>query len=135
MRKPPLEKDFQKRFLARLRQIPLSWFFKINDRATTGILDILGGVNGYSFVIELKTRSKLTRLQLKNLQRAQAANCQSFVATPENAEEILAYVASFVHLPPPPVAGLRRPAPMPLWCIPGPRKRKGPLSHKQQPPT
>ncbi len=110
-----------------LRRLPKSWWFKINDRATTGILDILGGVNGLSVVIELKTRSKLTKIQLHNLEKAHQAKCQSFVAVPENWADIYAYLWCLVNLPPPPIEGLRKPDRIPNWTRPPvPRKRKTP---------
>lgn len=117
-RDAPRETAFQDRVMRDLRKVPTSWWEKINDRVTIGILDILGGVNGYSFVIELKTKSQLTVKQYSNLQKADRANCQSFCATPENWEEIYSYIWSFTKIAPPHVASLRKPARIPLWTIP-----------------
>lgn len=115
----PLERNFQARFLRRLRQIPRSWWVKVNDKATIGVPDILGFVNGYGFALELKTKSKLSELQHYTLNIIDSrARAQSFVVTPENAEEILAYIAAFNSIPAPPTASLRRPARMPMWVLP-----------------
>lgn len=118
LRKAPLEKHFQDKVMRELRKIPKSWWFKINDRATVGIPDILGAVNGYSVLIELKTKEKLTPIQLYHLERADQACSQSFVATPGNWAEVLHFIQGLSQLQPPPVAQLRKPARIPLWCMP-----------------
>ena len=101
-----------------LQRIPKSWWQKINDRVSIGVLDIHGGINGYSVVIELKTRSQLTPLQYHNLEKADRANCQSFVCTPENWAEVYAYLRRMVDITPPQVEALRKPARIPIWTIP-----------------
>ena len=125
----PLEKDFQTRVLIRLRKLPLSFWFKINDRTTVGIPDIVGAVNGYSIAIELKTRERLTRIQHYHLEKIDLANCQSFVVTPGNWEEVFLFISSLLTIEPPRIAQLRKPARIPLWCLPaGPRwDKKEPL--------
>lgn len=127
LRKAPLEKDFQRRVMRDLRRLPKSWWHKVNDRVATGVLDVHGGVNGLSVVIELKTRSKLTKIQLYNLEKAHAANCQAFVGVPENWPDIYAFLWCLVNLPPPPIGGLNKPERIPHWTRPPvPRKKKAP---------
>lgn len=118
----PRESVFQDKVMRDLRTIPKSWWEKINDRVTIGVPDILGGINGYSIVIELKTRSKLTRLQLHKLEVAHRSGCQSFVVTPENWFEVFAFLKSMVHMPAPAIASMRKPARIPLWTLPPPKK-------------
>lgn len=121
----PAEKDFQTRVLKQLRRLPKSFWFKINDRATVGIPDILGGVNGYVVAIELKTKERLTRIQHYHLETIDRAACQSFTVTPGNWFEVYAFVASLLTIPPPPIAQLRKPARIPIWCLPAsPRWQK-----------
>lgn len=128
---PPLEKDFQKRVMRDLRRVPYSWWQKTNDRVSIGVLDIHGGVNGYSVVIELKTRSILTLKQFDNIEKAHGARCQSFVATPENWEEIYLFIRSLATIPAPPIASLRKPARVPLWTLPRPKKKKSPAVKRE----
>ena len=114
----PKESVFQDRVMRDLRKIPKSWWQKINDRVSIGVADIHGGVNGYSVVIELKTKYRLTPLQYRTLEKADRAGCQSFCATPENWAEIYAFLLSLAEIPPPPVASLRKPARIPIWTLP-----------------
>lgn len=88
----PLERDFQDHVLKKLREIPNSWWVKINDRNTIGLPDIIGCVAGVFFAIELKTRSKLSAIQAYTLRKIDASGGQSFVCTPENFVEILAFI-------------------------------------------
>lgn len=90
MTQPPLEKDFQRKVLQKLRVIPHSWWTKINDRATIGLPDILGSVAGFFVGIELKTRSKVTQIQAYTLRKIGATGAQAFVVTPDNWDEVYA---------------------------------------------
>jgi hypothetical protein len=96
----PLEKDFQRRVLTKLREIPGSYWFKINDRTTTGIPDLLGCVAGVFVAIELKTRSKVSAIQAYTLRKISDAHGQSFVATPSNFPEILSLLRKMALLAP-----------------------------------
>jgi hypothetical protein len=127
MRQAPLEKDFQKRVMGDLRRLPRSWFEKINDRATVGIPDVVGAINGYSVLIELKTKTKLSKIQHYKLEKADRAGCQSFVATPHNWAEIYQFLKSMLELQPPPVSQLFKPARIPQWCLPAQPRWAAPL--------
>lgn len=127
LRQGPLEKEFQKRVLKDLRRLPRSFWFKINDRTTIGIPDIVGGINGYAVLVELKTKSRLTGIQHWHLEKADQARCQSFVATPQNWAEVYSFIESLLTIQPPAIAQLRKPARIPLWCLPSlPRWEKKP---------
>lgn len=87
-----LEKDFQARVLKRLREIPRSYFYKVNDRTTAGIPDIIGCVAGIFVAIELKTRSKVSPIQAYHLRKIGDAYGQVFVMTPGNFLEIFKFL-------------------------------------------
>jgi hypothetical protein len=123
-KKAPLETTLQDRVMRDLRKLRKSWWVKINDSVTAGILDIHGGINGYSVVIELKTKSKLSHLQYYNLEKAHAAECQSFVVVPENWAEVYKFLQSLLLIAPPAIASLRKPARIPIWTLPAPRKKR-----------
>jgi sulfur transfer protein SufE len=95
-----LEKDFQKKVLKKLREIPHSWWVKLNDRVTSGLPDIVGCVAGVFIAIELKTKSKVTALQAYTLRKIDSANGQTFVATPDNWAEIYQYLIKLSGLSP-----------------------------------
>jgi hypothetical protein len=88
----PYEKDFQTAFLKKLRMIPKSWWMKCNDRVTVGLPDIFGFVGPYGGVLELKTRSKVTKIQAYTLGRIAKTGAFAFVVTPDNADEVYAYL-------------------------------------------
>lgn len=88
----PLEKDFQKDVLKKLREVPGTWWMKVNDRTTIGLPDIFGCVGGVCFAIELKTKSKLAPIQAYTLRRLDRAGAQTFVCTPQTFPDLLAYV-------------------------------------------
>lgn len=88
----PLEKDFQAAYLKRLRLIPNSWWTKINDRVTVGLPDLFGFVCGWGVVLELKTRSKVTKIQAYTLRKIGETGAHSFVVTPENADQVYAFL-------------------------------------------
>jgi outer membrane phospholipase A len=98
MKKMPLEKDFQRGYLKKLRAIPKSWFKKINDSATAGIPDIIGCIGIYFISIELKTRSKLSELQLYTLEKINSTGAVSLVVTPDNADEVLLFLSQLSSL-------------------------------------
>jgi hypothetical protein len=89
----PYEKDFQKMVLKRLRTIPYSYWAKINDRTTIGLPDVWGCVAGQFVVIELKSRSKLTAIQKRTMNKIRRASGVSIQMTPENFE----YTLNQVH--------------------------------------
>lgn len=87
-----LEKDFQRYVLKKLREIPRSYWYKANDRTTSGIPDIIGCVSGVFFALELKTRSKVTPIQAYHLRKIADAGGQSFVVTPDNWKEVFEFI-------------------------------------------
>lgn len=93
-----LEKDFQAWLLGKLRAIPGTIWWKINDQSTIGLPDVCGCVAGVFFALELKTKSKVTAIQAYTLKKVDRAGGQSFVVTPGNAKEILAFVVKLSHL-------------------------------------
>lgn len=88
----PYEKDFQAAYLKRLRLIPRSWWTKINDRVTVGLPDLFGSVSGFAVVIELKTRSKVSKIQAYTLRKIGNTGAHAFVVTPENADEVYSFL-------------------------------------------
>lgn len=94
----PLEKDFQTVVLKKLREIPGTWWMKVNDRTTNGLPDILGSVAGVFFAIELKTKSKLAPIQAYTLRRIDRSGGQTFVCTPDTFPDLLAYVKKIALL-------------------------------------
>lgn len=95
-----LEKDFQRFVLKKLREIPSTYWIKINDKVTAGIPDIIGCVAGIFVAIELKTKSKVTALQAYTLRRIDSANGQAFVANPDNWAHVYALILKMAALAP-----------------------------------
>lgn len=120
-----LERNFQTKVLKRLRKLQRSWWVKINDNATVGLPDIIGCVNGIFVAIELKTNSKLTEIQHYTLERLDSvAGAESFVATPDNFDEIFNYIEGISHVDfVPPSRFVRKPARIPLWTLPARAKK------------
>lgn len=92
MSKYPLEADFQRGVLKKLRLIPKSWWTKINDRVTIGLPDIIGSIGGMAIFIELKTRSKVTKLQAHTLRKIGQTGAHAFVVTPDNWAEVYSFL-------------------------------------------
>ena len=83
------EKAFQNYVLKRLRLLPMSYWYKANDRTTAGIPDLIGCVRGTFVGIELKVNSKTSRIQEYTIDRINRAGGVSFVTTPESFEKDL----------------------------------------------
>lgn len=94
----PLEKDFQRAVLKKLRTISGSWWIKLNDRVTCGLPDIIGCVAGIFIAIELKTKSKVTALQAYTLRKIDCANGQTFVVRPDNWNDVFELIVKFSKL-------------------------------------
>jgi hypothetical protein len=94
----PLERDFQAYVLRKLREIPNSWWVKLNDRTTIGLPDIVGCVAGVFFAFELKTKTKVTALQAHTLKKIERAGGQAEVVTPENFDEVYDFVRKTARL-------------------------------------
>lgn len=94
----PLEKDFQRAVLKKLRDISGSWWVKINDRVTVGLPDLIGCVSGVFVAIELKTKTKVTALQAHTLRRITRSGGQAFVVNPDNWNEVYALILKIAAL-------------------------------------
>jgi Holliday junction resolvase len=89
MKKP--ETKFRARFVAKLKKIPKTVLFSIQQLSISGTPDILACVNGVFVAMELKAtaRSSVTKLQSYNLQRIQEAEGVALIVHPGNMEESL----------------------------------------------
>lgn len=82
-----LEKDFQTKVLKWLRlNFYASWWMKANDRTTIGVPDIIGGMEGLFIALELKTTSRVSRIQAHTLLKINQENV-AFIVTPNNWEK------------------------------------------------
>jgi len=93
------EKDFQREVLKKLRLIPNSWWTKINDRVTIGLPDIFGSVGGYAVVLELKTRSKVTRIQAYTLKKIGQTGAIALVVCPANWDDVFSFLLEVSQMP------------------------------------
>ena len=104
-KKPPLEKDFQRRVLKILREIPDSYWVRFNDRKTFGVPDILGCVKGRFFALELKRKKngsyKATPLQRYHLKKIREAYGEAFILTPETLGQVLGILKTVSNIPKP----------------------------------
>ena len=94
MSKQP-ETRFKERVQKRLREIPNSWFIKMEAGAVRGIPDIMGCVNGFFVAIELKrsSRAKVDALQTYNLDVIRkVGKGYSYLMYPGNMEVTLAKI-------------------------------------------
>jgi hypothetical protein len=89
MKKP--ETRFRERFVKKLKKLPNTHFFSIQQVAIRGVPDLLGLVDGRFVALELKASSKanVTELQKIALQKIAAAGGIARVVYPENELEIL----------------------------------------------
>jgi len=99
MSKPPLEAEFQRTVLRKLRLIPRSFWAKINDRVTVGLPDIMGSVGGTFIAIELKTRSKVTPIQAYTLKQIGRTGAHAFVVTPDNFDDVYSFLLDLSQAP------------------------------------
>lgn len=88
MKKP--ETKFKEKVIKDLKTIPYIWFTKTQQVATRGTPDIIGCVNGLFFALELKStpKGKVSDLQSYNLEKIIEAGGLSWVAYPENWEQV-----------------------------------------------
>lgn len=82
------EADFQDRCLRRLRALPGTYWFKLNDKTTIGMPDIVGSINGQFVAIELKTKTKVSKIQQYTLDKIEAAGGLAYVVKPENFDHV-----------------------------------------------
>ncbi len=82
---------FKERFLPRLRDIPNSWWVKVQMLSLLGIPDIIGCVNGGFCAIELKKDKKapITKIQIYVLKQIEKAGGYAKVVYPENSKKVL----------------------------------------------
>lgn len=82
---------FKDRFAPHLKCIPFSYWIKTQMVAVLGIPDFLGCVQGRFVAIELKkdAQTKPSKLQKYVMQKIVEAGGLAFVASPENASEVI----------------------------------------------
>jgi hypothetical protein len=87
-RKP--ETIFKEQVLKDLKEFPNGYFEKIQQVGKRGTPDIMGCLNGYAVVIELKkdAKSKPDKLQQHKLKKYEKACALTFVACPATWPEI-----------------------------------------------
>lgn len=85
------ETKFQIKVLKALRALPHSWWCKISQKSISGTPDILGCYHGVFIGLELKKDSKShpSPLQIFELDRISKAKGRSYLAHPENWENVL----------------------------------------------
>ena len=116
-----LEKHFQKKVITRLRKLPGNpWVTKLNDLTTIGLPDVIVMVEGKGFALELKTKSKLSEIQYVTLEKMEKAGWETFVATPENFNEIFSYIEGHAAGS---AARFKKPARFPHWVLPKSAKK------------
>lgn len=87
------EIEFQKAFMKKLRSIPYSYWQKVADKKTSGIPDVIGCLFGLFFAFELKVGDEPSKIQLQTIEDIKKAKGVSLVVSPENANEVLRYLA------------------------------------------
>ena len=99
MAKKP-ETTFKEYVADELATLPNLWCTKVQQVAIRGIPDIMGIVNSFPFVWELKkdAKEKASALQLYNLRRAKKAGGISRLVYPENFDECFAELKHFSEL-------------------------------------
>ena len=82
------ETIFKDRIMPRLRDIPYSWWDKIQQVSIVGSPDIYGCINGIFIAIELKkdAKSKISELQKYKLKNIDEAGGVALILFPENFE-------------------------------------------------
>ena len=98
MKSRQLEKTLQTKVLKQLRLLPCSHWIKLNDRATIGLPDIIGCVGGQYVAIELKTQTKLTKLQAHTLKKMQGAGAVTYVVYPKTWPDVLKELTVFAEM-------------------------------------
>jgi hypothetical protein len=85
------ETKFKEKIFPYLKNLPNSWFTKIQQRAIRGTPDFLGCVNGYFVALELKKDEDedLDLLQEYNIRNILNAGGCALRVSPENWDEIL----------------------------------------------
>lgn len=87
------ETRFKIKALDRLREIPNSWWVKIQQRSMRGTPDILGCIKGQFVAIELKVGDgRVDKLQEWTLHQIKKTGAQALVMRPENFESMIAHL-------------------------------------------
>lgn len=84
------ETTFKEIVLKDLKALPNGYFEKIQQVGKRGTPDIMGCLNGYCVILELKkdVKSKPDKLQQHKLKNYEKASALVFVPCPENWDEI-----------------------------------------------
>jgi len=87
----PKESTFKKRCLSRLRKIPKTVVFTIQQASIRGTPDLLVSINGRFVALELKRSSTApaTELQLYNIARINESGGYAALVYPENLDVIM----------------------------------------------
>jgi len=88
------ESNFKVRVQKDLKQLDNVWFVKTNNVSLLGIPDLLLSVQGFFVALELKkdTKSKISKIQLYNIDTLTRKGSWAFVTYPENWPEIYSYL-------------------------------------------
>ena len=82
------ESVFQTKFLRILKlEFPDAFIVKISDKFVSGLPDVMMINKSIAYFFELKTKSKLSKLQTYTLKRLNMAGATAKVITPQNYRE------------------------------------------------
>lgn len=95
-----LERDFQRLVLGQLATLPKSFFYKAQATSFRGVPDIVGCLNGLFVAIELKTNSKLSKIQEYTLKQINYAGGVAIEAHPASWEVIFKALEKFARSKP-----------------------------------
>ena len=87
----PKESTFKKRVLSRLRKIPKTVVFTIQQASIRGTPDLLVSINGRFVALELKrsATAPVTELQLYNIAKINESGGYATLVYPENLDVIM----------------------------------------------
>lgn len=83
------ESAFSKKVIKKLKEIPNTFVIRTQAGSIGGIPDLIICCSGYFFAWELKTTSKVTKLQEHTLGEITKANGYAYVVNPGNFEASL----------------------------------------------
>lgn len=88
MKKP--ETKFVKKCMDKIREIPYSWFTRIEQSSIRGTPDVIGSVSGVFVALEFKATSKspVSKIQEYTLKQISESLGYGLVVHPDNFEEV-----------------------------------------------
>ena len=95
MKKP--ETKFKEMVMPKLRELPYSWWEKIQQKSLCGTPDILGCIAGTFVAIELKKDeyARITELQQYKLDQIDRAGGVALIVTPESWNRVYSRLLKF----------------------------------------